>query len=59
VRTELDATLAVIELLDASQHLDEFPDFQDKYDWVLLRVEIAARQILELWKLRQRSANSS
>jgi hypothetical protein len=53
VRTELDATLAVIELLDASQHLDEFPDFQDKYDWVLLRVEMAVRQILELWKLRQ------
>jgi hypothetical protein len=52
VRTELDATLAVIELLDASQHLDEFPDFQDKYDWVLLRVEMAVRQILELWKLR-------
>lgn len=53
VRTELDATLAVIELLDASQHLDEFPDFQDKYDWVLLRVEVAVRQILELWELRR------
>lgn len=41
-QTELDATLAVIELLDASQHMDEFPDFQDKCDWVLLRVEMAS-----------------
>lgn len=53
VRTELDATLALIELLDASQHLDEFPEFEDKFSWVVLRVEMAVRHILELWKLRQ------
>ena len=52
VRSELDAALAIIDLLDASQHLDQFPEFQEKYGWILLRVEMAVRQILELWKLR-------
>ena len=53
VRAELESTLAIIDLIDVSQHVDQFPDFEDKYNWVVLRVEMAVRQILELWKLRQ------
>ena len=53
VRAELDSTLALIDVIDVAQHVDQFPDFEEKYSWVLLRVEMAIRQILELWKLRQ------
>jgi hypothetical protein len=53
VRAELDSTLALIDIVDAAQHVDRFPDFEERYNWVLLRVEMAIRHILELWKLRQ------
>ncbi len=53
VRTELNSALALIELLDATQHLDEFPEFEQQYDWTILRVEVAIRHILTIWKARE------
>lgn len=53
VRAELDSVLALIDIIDVAQHVDQFPDFEDRYNWVVLRVEMAVRQILELWMLRQ------
>jgi hypothetical protein len=50
VRTELNSALALIELLNAAQHVDEFPEFEQQYDWTILRVEVAIRHILTLWK---------
>jgi hypothetical protein len=43
VRTELNSALALIDLLDAAQHVDEFPEFEQQYDWTILRVEVAIR----------------
>lgn len=53
VRTELSSALALIGLLDASQHVDEFPEFQAQYDWTILRVEVAICHILTIWKNRK------
>jgi hypothetical protein len=53
VRTELNSALALIDLLDAAQHVDEFPEFEQQYDWTILRVEVAIRHILTVWKNRQ------
>lgn len=50
VRTELNSALALIELLDTAQHVDEFPAFEDQYEWIMLRTEVAIRHMLELWK---------
>ena len=44
---------ALIDIIDVAQHVDQFPGFEEKFNWVLLRVEMAVRQILELWRLRQ------
>jgi hypothetical protein len=52
VRAELESTLALIEIIDAAQHVDEFPEFEDKYNWIFLRVQVVVRLMLELWKLR-------
>ena len=51
VQTELKSALVLIELLDKAQHVDEFPEFADQYDWIILRAEFAVRHILALWKL--------
>ena len=51
VETELKSALALIELLDKAQHVDEFPEFANQYDWIILRAEFAVRHILALWKL--------
>jgi len=51
VRTELNSALALIELVDAAQHVDEFPEFEDQYAWIMLRAEVAIRHMLVLWKL--------
>ena len=51
VRTELDSALALIELVDKAQHVDEFPEFADQYDWIMLRAKFFLRHILALWKL--------
>ena len=53
MRTELKSALALIELVDNAQHVDEFPEFADQYDWIMLRAEFAVRHILALWKLSQ------
>lgn len=52
VRTELESALALITLVDAAQHVDEFPEFEQQYDWTILRVEVAIRHILVLWMTR-------
>ena len=50
VRTELNSALALIDLLNATQHIDDFPEFEQQYDWTILRVEVAIRHILTIWK---------
>lgn len=52
VRAELESALALIGIIDTAQHVDEFPEFEQSYNWIFLRVEVAIRFILELWKLR-------
>ena len=51
VRTELASALALIELLDSAQHVDEFPAFEEHYESIILRAEVVLRHVLELWKL--------
>ena len=53
VRTEPNSAFALIDLLDTAQHVDEFPEFEQQYDWTVVRVEVAIRQILTIWKARQ------
>lgn len=53
VRTELNSALALIDVLDTAQHVDEFPEFEEQYDWTLVRVEVAIRHILTIWKARR------
>ena len=50
VRTEINSALALIELVDTAQHVDEFPEFDDQYNWIMLRAEVAIRHILTLWQ---------
>ena len=51
VRTDLESALALIAMLDVSQHRDEFPEFAGDFHWILLRAEVAIRHMLVLWKL--------
>ena len=51
MRTELESALALIKLVDKAQHVDEFPEFEDQYDWIMLRAKFAVRLILALWKI--------
>ena len=51
VQTELESALALINLLDTAQHVDEFPEFEEQYNLIMLRLEIVIRHILALWKL--------
>jgi hypothetical protein len=53
VRTELNSALALIDLLDTAQHVDQFPEFEKQYDWTVVRVEVAIRHILTIWKARR------
>lgn len=53
VRTELTSALALVGLLDASQHVDEFPEFEAQFEWTFLRVEYAIFHILTIWKARK------
>ena len=46
----MNSALALIKLVDTAQHVDEFPEFEDQYDWIMLRAEVAIRHILALWK---------
>ena len=51
VRSELKSALAIIDLVDTAQHVDEFPEFADQYDSIMLRVAFVVRHMLALWKL--------
>ena len=51
VQTELTSALALIGLIDTAQHVDEFPEFENQYDWIMLRAEVALRHMLALWKV--------
>lgn len=50
VRTELTSALALIGLLDSTQHVDEFPEIEEMFDWTEVRAEFALRHILTIWK---------
>lgn len=52
VLADLTAAVALIDLLDAANHKDEFPDFEMQYATVALRVEVTIRHLLTLWKAR-------
>ena len=51
VQSELKSALAIIDLVDTAQHVDEFPEFAGQYDSIMLRVAFAVRHMLALWKL--------
>jgi hypothetical protein len=53
VRTELNSALALIDLLDTAQHVDEFQEFEAQYAWTVLRVEVAIRHMLTIWRAGQ------
>jgi hypothetical protein len=55
VRTELTSALALIGLLDSTQHVDEFPEIEETFEWTELRAEFALRQILTIWKNRNQN----
>jgi len=52
VRAELNSAMALIKIVDSAQHVDDFPDFEQQYNWVMLRTEVAIRHILVLWRMR-------
>jgi len=53
VRADLTAALALIDLLDAANHKDEFPDFERQYATVALRVEVFVRHLITLAEARR------
>jgi hypothetical protein len=59
VRAELSSAIALIKLVDAAQHVDEFPEFEQQYAWTVLRAEVAIKHILVLWRLRTQERTDS
>jgi hypothetical protein len=55
VRTELNSALALIGLFDSAVHVDEFPEFEEQYEYIVLRVEVAIYHILTIWKARKKA----
>jgi hypothetical protein len=55
VRTEISSALALIGLLDSTQHVDEFPEIEEMFEWTELRAEFALRQIMSMWKNRNQN----
>ena len=51
VRNEIDSALALIELVDTAQHVDNFPEFAEAYDLILARAAFSVRHMLTVWKL--------
>ena len=49
VRTELESALALIKVVDTAQHVDEFPEFAEQYDWITARTAVCVRHMLVLW----------
>ena len=58
VKTELDSSLALIDVLDVANHVDEFPEFEQSFSWTHLRVKVAIRHIVELWLKKNTAAAS-
>ena len=52
VKAQLTAALAIISLLDESQHENESSDFEEKFEEIFLRAETAIRHIVTIWKAR-------
>jgi hypothetical protein len=53
VQADLTAALALIDLLDAANHKDEFPEFETQYVTVSLRVEVVIRHLVTLADARK------
>lgn len=53
VKTEVDSVLALIDVLDSANHVDEFPEFEESFSWTVLRVRVAIRHIFTIWKSLQ------
>ena len=51
IRNEIDSALALIDLVDTAQHVDEFPEFAEAYELILARVAFSVRHMLAVWKL--------
>jgi hypothetical protein len=49
---ELISALHVLTMLNETQHEDETPEFEQQYDEIVGRVEVAVRHILTIWKAR-------
>ena len=58
LKTELDSSLALIDVLDVANHVDEFPEFEQSFSWTHLRVKVAIRHIVELWLKKNTAAAS-
>jgi hypothetical protein len=52
VKMELISALHVLKLLNETQHEDDTPEFDQQYDEIVGRVEVAVRHILTIWKAR-------
>ena len=50
VRTELESALGLISVVDTAQHVDEFPEFAEQYDWIAARTAVCIRFMLVLWE---------
>ena len=50
--TELDSALALIDLFSTAVHVDDFPEFEEIFSWIHLRMKVAIRHILEIWSRR-------
>jgi len=50
VRTELDSALVLIKVVDTAQHVDEFAEFAEQYDWIAARTAVCVRHMLVLWE---------
>ena len=51
LQNELDSALALINLVDTAQHVDEFPEFAEQYDLILARTAFCVRHMLAVWRL--------
>ena len=49
VIAELESALALLDVLHAANHVDEFPEFEKSFSWTELRLKVAIRHIVEIW----------
>jgi len=50
--TEMQSALALIGLLDSASHVNDFEQFEQQYDWTIIRASVLLQHILTLRKLR-------